>query len=129
MGGELPGHRAAARRLRLRVAIIDRKADGAARGNVRALATNGGGLGQSGLAYRLARLYADYNHIHPFREGNGRAGTLLLHAVAALCGRRLDLCAVSREERYAASRDSMPFRRDGRPNHRPFLPLFAGALC
>jgi cell filamentation protein len=95
----------------------------------RALATNGGGLGQSGLAYRLARLYADYNHIHPFREGNGRAGTLLLHAVAALCGRRLDLCAVSREEWYAASRDSMPFRRDGRPNHRPFLPLFAGALC
>jgi fido (protein-threonine AMPylation protein) len=62
----------------------------------RALASNGGGLDQSGLAYRLARLYADYNHIHPFREGNGRAGTVLLHTVAALCGRRLNLSAVSR---------------------------------
>jgi cell filamentation protein len=94
----------------------------------RALATNGGGLETAGLAYMLARLYADYNHIHPFREGNGRAGALLLHTVAALCGRRLDLIGVSREEWYAASRDSMPFRRDGRPNHRPFLPLFSGAL-
>jgi fido (protein-threonine AMPylation protein) len=82
-----------------------------------------------GLAYRLARLYADYNHIHPFREGNGRAGALLLHTVAALCGRRLDLTGVSREEWYAASRDGMPFRRDGRANHRPFLPLFAAALA
>jgi cell filamentation protein len=94
----------------------------------RALATTGAGLDSAGLAYRLARLYADYNHIHPFREGNGRAGTLLLHTIAALCGHMLDLTAVPRDEWYAASRDSMPFRRDGRPNHRPFLPLFAGAL-
>jgi hypothetical protein len=61
-------------------------------------------------------------------EGNGRAGTLLLHTVATLGGRRLDLTALSREEWYAASRDSMPFRRDGRPNHRPFLPLFSRAV-
>jgi cell filamentation protein len=94
----------------------------------RALAANGAGLDSAGLAYRLARLYADYNHIHPFRDGNGRTGTLLLHTIAALCGRRLDLTAVPREEWYVASRDSMPFRRDGRPNHRPFLSLFAGAL-
>jgi cell filamentation protein len=96
--------------------------------SARALAVNGAGLDAAGLAYRLAVLYADYNHIHPFREGNGRAGTLLLHTVAGLCGRRLDLTAVSREEWYAASRDSTPFRRDGRPNHRPFLPLFVGAI-
>jgi cell filamentation protein len=94
----------------------------------RTLAATGAGLDQPGLAYRLARLYADYNHIHPFREGNGRAGVLLLHTIAALCGRRLDLSAVSREQWYAASRDSMPFRRGGKPNHRPFLPLFADAL-
>jgi cell filamentation protein len=96
--------------------------------SARALAANGSGLDAPGLAYRLARLYADYNHIHPFREGNGRAGALLLHTVAALCGRRLDFTEVSREEWYAASGDSMPFRRDGRPNHRPFLPLFAAML-
>ena len=94
----------------------------------RALAANGAGLERPGLAYRLARIYADYNHIHPFREGNGRAGVVLLHTIVAMCGRRLDLSTVSREEWYAASRDSMPFRRDGRPNHRPFLPLFADAL-
>jgi cell filamentation protein len=95
----------------------------------RSLAANGAGLETAGLAYRLARLYADYNHIHPFREGNGRAGALLLHTIAALCGRRLDLTGISREEWYSASRDSMPFRRDSRPNHRPFLPLFSAALC
>ncbi len=96
--------------------------------SARALAATGNGLDAPGLAYRLARLYADYNHIHPFREGNGRAGTLLLHTVATGCGRRLDLTAVSREDWYAASRDSMPFRRDGRPSHRPFLPLLVGAV-
>ena len=80
------------------------------------------------LAAEFARLYADYNYIHPFREGNGRTGTTMLHIVAALCGRRLDLSAFSREEWYAASRDSMPSRRDGRADHRPFLPLFIRAL-
>ena len=33
------------------------------------------------------------------------------------------------EQWYAASRDSMPFRRDGRADHRPFLPLFVRAIC
>jgi cell filamentation protein len=33
----------------------------------RTLATNGAGLETAGLAYRLARLYAVSNHIHPFR--------------------------------------------------------------
>ena len=79
------------------------------------------------LADQFARLYADYNHIHPFREGNGRTGTMMLHIVATLCGRRLDLSTFSRDEWYAASRDSMPFRRDGRADHRPFLPLFVRA--
>ncbi|HET6735957.1 Fic family protein [Mycobacterium sp.] len=96
--------------------------------SARAIANHGARLDAPALAYRLARLYAEYNHIHPFREGNGRTGTLLLHTVAALLGRRLDLSDVSREQWYAASHDSMPFRRDGMPNHRPFLPLFVGAL-
>jgi cell filamentation protein len=96
--------------------------------SARAIANHGAGLDAPALAYRLARLYAEYNHIHPFREGNGRTGTLLLHTVAALLGRRLDLSEVPRAQWYAASHDSMPFRRDGMPNHRPFLPLFVGAL-
>ena len=96
--------------------------------SARALAASGAGLDLPGLAYRLAGLYAEYNRVHPFREGNGRAGTLLLHTVAALCGRRFDLTTVTRDEWYAASRDSMPFRRDGAASHRPFLPLFNRAL-
>lgn len=52
----------------------------------------------------------------------------MLHTVMALAGRQLDLSTFSRDEWYSASRDSMPFRRDGRANHRPFLPLFVRAL-
>ncbi|MCW2687043.1 MAG: hypothetical protein JWR37_1933 [Mycobacterium sp.] len=97
-------------------------------GGARMLAATGSGLDAAGLAYEFARLYADYNQIHPFREGNGRTGTLLLHTVAALCGRRLDLTTVTRGEWYAASRDSTPLRRDGRAHHRPFIPLFVRAM-
>ena len=45
------------------------------------------------LAVEFARFYADYNYIHPFREGSRRTGTTMLHIVAALCRRRLDLSA------------------------------------
>jgi cell filamentation protein len=82
----------------------------------------------AGLSYWLSRLYADYNHTHPFREGNGRTGTLYLHLVAHLCRQRLFLDRVTRDEWITAAQDSMPLRRHGRPNHRPFLALFARAL-
>ena len=94
----------------------------------RELAVTGVEMSTAGMAYQLARLYAEYNRIHPFREGNGRAGTVLLHTVATLTGRCFDLTVISRDEWYAASRDSMPFRRDGPANHRPFLPLFGRAI-
>jgi cell filamentation protein len=94
----------------------------------RRLAATGAELDDGPLAYRFARLYAEYNRVHPFREGNGRTGTLVLHTVAALCGRRLDLGAFNRDEWIDASRDSMPPRRDRRASHRPFLPLFLRAL-
>jgi cell filamentation protein len=80
------------------------------------------------LSYELARIYADFNQIHPFREGNGRTGALLLHTVAQTCGRRLELNDVSRGAWYSAAVDSMPFRRDGRASHRPFLYLLGPAL-
>ncbi len=80
------------------------------------------------MADRLAALYAEYNYVHPFREGNGRTGTLMLHTVATLRGRRLDFSAISRAEWYAASRESMPPRRNGTTNHRPFVPLLARVL-
>ncbi|MEW5810704.1 MAG: Fic family protein [Actinomycetota bacterium] len=80
------------------------------------------------LAYELARIYVDYNQIHPFREGNGRAGALLLLGIASRCGRRLDLTRVDRADWYAAAADSMPLRRDGRASHRPFLYLLIDAV-
>lgn len=94
----------------------------------RRLAEAGAELDHGELAYRFARLYAEYNRIHPFREGNGRTGTLVLHTVAALSGQRLDLGGLTRDEWIDASRDSMPPRRDGHADHRPFLPLFVHAL-
>jgi cell filamentation protein len=81
-----------------------------------------------GLAYEMSGLYAEYNRIHPFREGNGRTGTVLLHTLATLCGRRLDLGTVARDEWYRASWESMPTRREGRAGHRPFLAIFGRAL-
>jgi cell filamentation protein len=80
------------------------------------------------LARQLAWLYAQYNYVHPFREGNGRTGTLMLNIVSTLRGRRLDLRTVSRDEWYGASRDSMPIRRRGRSDPRSFVPLLERAL-
>jgi cell filamentation protein len=102
--------------------------DGATRIEATARALAGAELDEPGLAYELSRLYADYNQIHPFREGNGRTGTLLLHTLTALCGHRLDLSGFSRLDWYGASHDSTPFRRDGQANHRPFLPLLLPAV-
>jgi cell filamentation protein len=81
------------------------------------------------LAWELARLYTDYNQVHPFRDGNGRAGAMLLHGVATRCGRRLDLTVTTRAEWYSAAADSMSLRgRDGRTSHRPFLPILGRAV-
>jgi cell filamentation protein len=81
------------------------------------------------LAWELARLYTDYNQVHPFRDGNGRAGAMLLHGVATRCGRTLDLTVTTRAEWYSAAADSMSLRgRDGRTSHRPFLPILGRAV-
>ncbi len=90
------------------------------------LADEGREIDDGTLSYRLARIYADYNQTHPFREGNGRTGTLLLHLLADRAGRRLRLDGMSRSEWVSASRDSMPFRRDGRADPRPFLAVLRG---
>jgi cell filamentation protein len=94
----------------------------------RSVVDAGGGYDDPRLAYELARLYADFNQIHPFREGNGRAGALLLYGVTTRCGRTLDLTVTSRDEWYSAAADSMPLLRDGRANHRPFLPILVRAV-
>ncbi|MFC9788408.1 Fic family protein [Rhodococcus sp. NPDC127528] len=80
------------------------------------------------VAYALAAVYVLYNHAHPFREGNGRTGTLLLHQLAGSTRYRLDLSSVTPTEWIAASRDSAPFRRTGAPSPRPLIPLLVRSL-
>jgi len=92
------------------------------------LADIGAGYDNPRLAWELSRIYSRFNQIHPFREGNGRTGMMLLHALAARCGRDVDLSGIDREDWYSAARDSMPLRRDGLPSHRPFLPLLNRAV-
>lgn len=80
------------------------------------------------LSYGLARLYARYNSAHPFREGNGRTGVTLMQLICAHHGHHLDIGRVERADWVRASRESMPFRRGGEPDHRPFLPLLLGII-
>lgn len=98
-----------------------------------ALARDGRGLDDGALSFRLARIYAEYNAIHPFREGNGRTGTLLLHLLAHRAGRRLRLDTVTRDEWISASRDSMPSRRriatNGHADPRPFVAILRRSLA
>lgn len=94
----------------------------------RALVADDAANHHGALASQLARLYADYNYAHPFREGNGRTGMVMLHIVTTLRGRRLDLGRITRDEWRAASRESMPPRRGGPTDYRPFIPLFVRAL-
>jgi cell filamentation protein len=94
----------------------------------RALAADDAESPDDTLAHQLAGLYADYNYVHPFREGNGRAGTMMLHVIATLRGRLLDLSTISRGEWYAASHDSMPLRRNGKADRTPLVPLLERAL-
>ena len=105
-----------------------RRRTGRVEATARALVADDAANHDDALAPQLALLYADYNYAHPFREGNGRTGTVMLHIVTTLRGRRLDLATISREEWCAASRDSMPLRRGGTTDHRPFVPLFVRAL-
>ncbi|MHC9293132.1 Fic/DOC family protein [Mycobacterium sp. LTG2003] len=96
--------------------------------DIESLAGAGASIDSGELSYRLARIYAVYNQIHPFRDGNGRTGTLLLHLLASRAGRRLYLDGVSRDEWITASRDSLPFRRDGQADPRPFIPILRNCL-
>jgi cell filamentation protein, protein adenylyltransferase len=97
-------------------------------GTARALVVDDAANRDDALPAQLARLYAEYNYVHPFREGNGRTGTMMLHIVTTLRGRRLDLGTISREEWYTASHDSMPLRSGGTARHLPFVGLFVRAL-
>ncbi|MFT4199363.1 Fic/DOC family protein [Gordonia sp. (in: high G+C Gram-positive bacteria)] len=86
------------------------------------------GYGTTALAHRLARIYVDYNLVHPFREGNGRTGTLLMQLIALRGGRWLSLDAVGRREWVDASRASINGTTVAGPDAEPVRLLVEAGL-
>jgi cell filamentation protein len=90
--------------------------------------TDWAGLDAGPLSWWLSVVYVQLDRAHPFREGNGRAATTLLHELVAPSGHRLDLARVVRAEWVQAARDAAPFRGTGAPSPRPFVPVLRRAL-
>jgi cell filamentation protein len=61
------------------------------------------GLGQVEFARQAARLLAEVNKLHPFREGNGRTQRLFVDALARQAGHQLHFDVVTRERMILAS--------------------------
>ena len=68
------------------------------------------GLSVEAFADRAGVILGDVNHLHPFREGNGRTQTQYLKQLAAQAERQIDLRKMKREEWIEASRQA----NDGR---------------
>ena len=64
------------------------------------------GLGPDAFAAAAGPILGDVNHVHPFREGNGRAQLQYLKQFAARAGHRLDLTRLDPETWMDASRRS-----------------------
>ena len=62
------------------------------------------GLTPLGFAAKAGEIIGDINHIHPFREGNGRTQMTYLQALAEQAGHEIDVRKIEREAWYAASR-------------------------
>ena len=65
------------------------------------------GLSRPEFAEQAARLLADLNGLHPFREGNGRTQRMFLTDLAHQAGHELHFDVVSRERMGRASRQAM----------------------
>ncbi|MFT9198575.1 Fic/DOC family protein [Gluconobacter oxydans] len=61
------------------------------------------GLETGQFAAALAQHFVDLNHIHAFREGNGRTQTLLWRKIARDAGHELSFSQISRERMVAVS--------------------------
>ncbi|QKT07189.1 Fic family protein [Gordonia sp. X0973] len=86
------------------------------------------GYGATAMAHRLARIYADYNLVHPFREGNGRTGVLMLALIAMRGGRWLDVARLDRREWLTASRDSVARTGVAGPDAEPLRAVIEPCL-
>ncbi len=62
------------------------------------------GMERTRFVDRLTEHFVAINHLHPFREGNGRTQRIFLADLAARAGRRLDWTKITRAQNLAASR-------------------------
>ena len=60
------------------------------------------------VAHTLAAWYARFNHVHPYREGNGRAAAVAATLAARAHGVDLDFARTSREMWVQAAVSSLP---------------------
>ena len=61
------------------------------------------GLGRAAFVERLAEHYADWNALHPFRDGNGRTTREFFRQLAQQVGYELDLTKIERQAWIEAS--------------------------
>ncbi|WP_455481745.1 BID domain-containing T4SS effector [Bartonella sp. B35(2025)] len=61
------------------------------------------GLDHKEFAHQAAEIFALLNHLHPFREGNGRTQRLFLENLAKAAGHSLDFSLVPKERMMVAS--------------------------
>lgn len=71
-----------------------------------------------------ALVFADLNHAHPFREGNGRASRVFMQHVAEQSRFDLDFARVDPELWNYASSMSAPLFGVGEPNPEPLIGVF-----
>lgn len=62
------------------------------------------GLDRDAFVNGASTYFTALNHLHPFREGNGRTLRVFLSTLAAHAGYRLDWSRISRADNLAASR-------------------------
>ena len=70
------------------------------------------GLSPAEFSARAGQIIGDVNHVHPFREGNGRTQLQYLKQLAERAGHAIDLRKLDRETWLHASREANAGRYD-----------------
>ena len=80
------------------------------------------------VARELARWYADFNAIHPFREGNGRTGAMCVTLAARSVGMDLDFSRVRHRQWYEAARLSLVEGPKGNVDPEPVADILSSII-
>ncbi|WP_083464265.1 Fic family protein [Phaeobacter sp. 11ANDIMAR09] len=80
------------------------------------------GTSPSEFSEQAGELIGDLNHVHPFREGNGRTQMQFLQQLSEKAGHKIDLCKIDKEQWIDASISS------NRGDHSKMQDCIQGAL-